>query len=75
MTEGDLATVYVCGSLAEADVVCSMLQAYGIAAFVADRQMANAYGPMVVARNGIHVRVPSWAGQDALLLLDDVADE
>jgi hypothetical protein len=74
LTQDDLVTAQICQSLAEADVVCSMLQAYGIPAFVADRQMANAYGPMVVARRGILVRVPSWAARDAALLIADIAE-
>ncbi len=75
MVTDDLATALICNDLAEADVVCSMLQAYGIPAFVADREMANAYGAMLVAKNGIHVRVPSWAKIDAALLIAEVAEE
>lgn len=72
MVADDLATVHVSGSIAEADVVCSMLQAYGIPAFVADRQMANAYGAMVVAKHGLQVRVPTWAEADAILLIAEI---
>lgn len=72
MATGALATVYVCYSKPEADVMCCMLNAYGIPAYVHGGAMAAVAGHLTVALGGLEIRVPESMEKDALELLSYV---
>jgi hypothetical protein len=71
--EDALATVHVTYSLSEADVLCGMLNAYGIPAFIPTRELAA--NGLIIATGGLEIRVPARCKRDALALLADVVKD
>jgi Na+/glutamate symporter len=75
MANGALATVHVCYSKPEAEVLCCMLNAYGIPAFVMGGATAAVAGHLIVALGGLEIRVPESMEADALSLLAQVEQD
>ena len=75
MGEPQFATVKICYSRPEMEVVCSMLAAHGIDSYVNGREMAAQDGQLLVAIGGMEVRVPSEYKRAALQLLDQTEDD
>jgi hypothetical protein len=67
-------TIRVCGSLQEAEVVKSLLDANGIAAFIPDESMASIGPGAPTMLEGIRVQVASEDATRAAELLDATPD-
>ena len=68
-------TITICGDVAEAQVVLSVLRASGVEAFIPDEHMAGLYSTAVLATNGVRVQVSASDAERARALLESDPSE
>lgn len=71
--EDELVSVRICDSRPEAEVLRSLLEAYGIPVYLRGGELPGAGGITEVA-GGFHLMVPALAKRDALALIASFED-
>ena len=72
--DDSLVSVHLSYSLSEAQVIVSMLQAYGIPAIIQGGESARNYGEVAITAGGMPILVPQRNLRDAKQLVQEFKD-